>query len=181
MVCPRCIMAVEAVMRDCGIIPTSVTLGEVTMPEPLAEEQLADVRRHLEGLGFELLNDPKKQLVERICSSIQEWVNMTVQRPKLSTHLQNNLMHEYSTLSKLFTEVRGITIEQYMKLVRIERVKEELCYGEKSIAELSYILGFSSPTHLSAQFKSVIGLSPRQFQQLESNAEKKKRCSLDVI
>ena len=124
MVCPRCIMAVETVMEKCGIRYMGVTLGEVTVEEPLTEQQLGMLEEHLQRLGFELLSDQRRQTVERICGGVPEWVGMTGDRPKLSTHLQARLSHEYSSLSKLFSEIKGMSIEQYMKLVRIERVKE---------------------------------------------------------
>ena len=181
MVCPRCIMAVETVMEKCGIRYMGVTLGEVTVGEPLTEQQLGMLEEQLQRLGFELLSDQRRQTVERICGGVQEWVGMTGDRPKLSTHLQARLSHEYSSLSKLFSEIKGMSIEQYMKLVRIERVKEELCYGERSIAEISYMLDFSSPAHLSSQFKSVTGMSPRAFQRLGNGEVAKRRRPLDSL
>lgn len=181
MVCPRCVMAVEGVLKDCGVPFLSVTLGEVRMTDALTDEKYEKVKTKLHQLGLEVLNDPKKQVVEQICTIVLEWVRVTNDRPRLSQFLQDKLNREYSSLSKLFSEVRGITIEQYMKLVRIERVKEELCYGELSIAELSYQLGFSSPAHLSSQFKSVTGMTPKEFQQLDNGASGKKRMPLDQI
>ena len=114
-------MAVETVMEKCGIRYMGVTLGEVTVEEPLTEQQLGMLEEQLQRLGFELLSDQRRQTVERICGGVPEWVGMTGDRPKLSTHLQARLSHEYSSLSKLFSEIKGMSIEQYMKLVRIER------------------------------------------------------------
>ena len=143
---------------------------------------MAEMRERLERLGFEILDDPREKLVDRIGSVVLEWVNMTQDRPRLSTLLSDKMACDYSLLSKSFTEVKGMTIEQYMKLLRVERVKEELCYGERSIAEISYLLGFSSPAHLSTQFKSVTGLSPRAFQLREKDAKMNNgRKSLDMI
>ncbi len=174
-------MAVKAVLEECGIVPDIVLLGEVHITQPITGEQRSQLSDALQAIGFELLSDPKQQLVERIRTLIIDWVNKGNSGLKLSVFLKENINKEYSVLSKLFTEVKGITIEQYMKLIRIERVKEELCYGDKSISELSFIYGFSSPAHLSAQFRSVTGMSPKQFQQLENGDSGKKRTSLDKI
>jgi len=181
MVCPRCIMAVKAIMNDCNIAPLSISLGEVQVEHELTPEKRAELSKQLKNVGFELLTDPRQQMVEQIRSCVIDWVAITFNRPKLSVYMQEHLNKEYSSLSKLFSEVKGITIEQYMKLVRIERVKEELCYGEKSISELSYQFGFSSPAHLSAQFKSVTGMSPKQFQKLERPAADALRATLDKL
>jgi AraC-like DNA-binding protein len=77
--------------------------------------------------------------------------------------LSKALHKEYSILSKLFSETEGITIEQYVILQKIEKVKELLVYNEMNLNEISFKLGYSSVAHLSAQFKKVTGLTPSQF------------------
>ncbi|MDD7232918.1 MAG: AraC family transcriptional regulator [Bacteroidales bacterium] len=181
MVCPRCIMTVQAVMNDCGLATAKVAMGEVVLEQAPDGEQMGQMQEQLCRHGFEILKDPKEQVATSICAVVLEWVNMTSGRPKLSALLQERLAYEYSTLSKLFTEVRGCSIEQYMKRVRIERVKEELSYGERSISEIAYLLGFSSPAHLSSQFKGETGLTPREFLSLEKEAKMAQRQSLDTI
>lgn len=107
-------MAVQKVMQVCGISTISVTIGEVTMAAPLSDERLAEIQGHLQRLGFELLSDPKKQMVERICTSVLEWVNMTNDRLRLSVYLQDRLAHEYSALSKFSIILKaGLTDETY--------------------------------------------------------------------
>ena len=181
MVCPRCIMTVQTVMNDCGLATAKVAMGEVVLEQAPNGEQMGQMQEQLSRHGFEILKDPKEQVATSICAVVLEWVNMTSGRPNLSALLQERLAYEYSTLSKLFTEVRGCSIEQYMKRVRIERVKEELSYGERSISEIAYLLGFSSPAHLSSQFKGETGLTPREFLSLEKEAKMAQRQSLDTI
>lgn len=180
MVCPRCIMAVKTVLHDCGIQPEDVLLGEIRLPAPLTQEQETLLANALQEIGFELLSNPKRQIVERARSLIIDWIDQG-KAIKLSDFLQENIQKEYSSISKLFTEVKGMTIEQYMKRVRIERVKEELCYGDKRISEIAYKYGFSSPAHLSAQFRSVTGMSPKKFQQLDHASWRAKRIPLDQV
>ena len=128
-------------------------------------------------MGFELLDDPRSQLVERIRITIQEWVRMKGERPKMSDYLSHNLNKDYSALSKLFSEVRGITIERFAIIHRIEYAKELLCYSQLSTSEISYTLGYSSPAHLSSQFKQVTGMTPKEFRALEPHG----RVSLDGL
>ena len=111
-------------------------------------------------MGFELLDDPRSQLVEQIRIAVQELVRMKGERPKMSDYLSHNLKKDYSTLSKLFSEVRGITIERFAIAHRIEYAKELLCYSQLSTSEIAYTLGYSSPAHLSSQFKQVTGMTP---------------------
>lgn len=153
MVCPRCITAVRTLLIDAGLTPLTVGLGEVEVKERLDDEQKAALSASLKSVGFELLDDPRSQLVEQIRLTVLEWVRMDDTRPKMSDYLQQRLAKDYSSLSKLFSEVRGITIERFAILHRIEFAKELLCYSQLSISEIAYRLGYSSPAHLTSQFK----------------------------
>lgn len=128
-------------------------------------------------MGFELLDDPRSQLVEQIRIAVQQWVRMNEERPKLSDYLADNLKKDYSTLSKLFSEVRGITIERFAIIHRIEYAKELLCYSQLSTSEIAYKLGYSSPAHLSSQFKQVTGMTPKDFRAQGQHG----RISLDAL
>ena len=110
-----------------------------------------------------------------------EWARMTGERPKLSVFLQDKLLKDYSTLSKVFREDRGMTIERYSILQRIERVKELLCYSERSTGELAWETGYSSPAHLSTQFKQVTGMSPTQYRESGEGHPAPDRRFLDEI
>ena len=85
----------------------------------------------------------------------------------LSGYLSEKCHADYSSLSKLFSEMKGTSIEKYYITQRIERVKELLVYDELSVSEIADLMGYSSPAHLSAQFKSITGLSPREFKALK--------------
>ena len=177
MVCPRCIAAVKEVLSSEDLTVKSVSLGDAEVEEDLSSDQCRSVAQKLQDKGFELLDDPRSQLVERIRIAVQQWVRMPVERPKLSDYLSRHLNKDYSTMSKLFSEVRGITIERFSILHRIEYVKELLCYSQLSTSEIAYRLGYSSPAHLSSQFKQVTGMTPKEFRELE----KPGRTPLDAL
>ena len=158
MVCDRCIMAVRAVLtRCCGIEPLAVELGEVRLPRPLTEQEHETLRRELEDLGFELLEDRRQQLVARLRGAVIELVRHPegVRRERLS-----------DWLVRLFSEVTGTTLEKYLIAQKIEYAKELLIYDELSLAEIADRLGYSSGAYLSAQFKSVTGMTPSHFRRL---------------
>lgn len=179
MVCPRCIMAVRQILDRLEIPYLSVELGEVCLKQPLNDRQKEALQRELESIGFELLEDQRQQLVEQIKRSIIELVHQENNELKvnLSDFLVEQCHHDYSFLSKLFPEVCGITIEKYFIHQKIERVKELLAYNELSLSEIALLLNYSSTAHLSAQFKSVTGMTPTQFKQQEDGMRK----SLDQI
>lgn len=163
MVCPRCISAVSDLFVSEGVTVKSINLGDVETVEELTQDQLLSVGKKLKDIGFELLDDPRSQLIEQIRVAVQQWVRMDEERPKLSDYLSRHLNKDYSTISKLFSEVRGVTIERFSILHRIEYVKELLCYSQLSTSEIAYRLGYSSPAHLSSQFKQVTGMTPKEF------------------
>lgn len=177
MVCPRCIIVVKNILESEGVTVKSISLGDAEIEEELTDERRLSVARKLQDMGFELLDDPRSQLVEQIRIAVQQWVRMNEERSKLSDYLANNLKKDYSTLSKLFSEVRGITIEKFAIIHRIEYAKELLCYSQLSTSEIAYKLGYSSPAHLSSQFKQVTGMTPKDFRSQGQHD----RISLDAL
>lgn len=175
MVCPRCVKAIEATLTRFGISYSEVKLGEVLLNENLSLDKRSELSESLENQGFELLDDKKSQLIEKIKNSIIEIVHHQDDPHKighLSTQLPKLLGHSYTYLSSFFSEMEGITIEKYLILQKIEKVKELLSYSELSISEVSYQLNYSSSQHLSRQFKSITGMTPSEFLKKKSNERK---------
>lgn len=171
MVCPRCIMSVRGIFHGLGLEPVDVSLGVVTLSRPLTEEETGQLRKRLDEFGFELLDDRRMSCVEQIRVGVIEYVRdpQLQERMNLSDYLQDKCHREYSFLSKLFTEIRGMTVERYGILQKVELVKELLFYGEMTVSEIAARLHYSSVAHLSSQFKAVTGMSPTQFRQLKEN------------
>jgi AraC-like DNA-binding protein len=164
MVCPRCIAAVEQLLQSLNAAYVYVHLGEVLLKDPLSSTQLEQLNVQLQKLGFELLDDNRKQQIDKIKSIVIEHIHYKEDEKFVFTEVLAKALHkEYSVISKLFSETEGITIEQYVILQKIEKVKELLAYNEMNLNEISFKLGYSSTAHLSAQFKKVTGLTPSQF------------------
>jgi AraC family transcriptional regulator len=167
MVCPRCVKAVEQVLHELGADPVYVHLGEVMLSKPISGKQLTQLSGQLKQLGFELLDDSRKQQIDKIKTIIIEHIHyLEDEKFDFPAVLAKALMKEYSVISKLFSETEGITIEQYIIHQKIEKVKELLTYKEMNLNEISFKLGYSSAAHLSTQFKKVTGLTPSQFKAL---------------
>lgn len=164
MVCPRCIKAVEELISAIPAEAVYVRLGEVMIKENLNGVQLDKFSTDLKNQGFELLDDNFKQQIDKIKTVIIDHIHYKEDEKFPFTEiLSKELNREYSAISKLFSETEGITIEQYVILQKIEKVKELLVYKELNLNEIAFKLGYSSTAHLSAQFKKVTGLTPSQF------------------
>lgn len=167
MVCNRCILAVKQELDKAGLQPCSVALGEVEFEKQPSAIQLAQLGQNLQALGFEILDSQRQQLIEKIKSLLIKKVQSgeIEEHFSLSEFLSHKLHKEYSQLSRLFSEVEGITLEQFFILQKIEKVKEWLVYDEQTLSEIAWKLGYSSVAHLSAQFKKVTGLTPSIYKK----------------
>ena len=169
MVCIRCKMVVKSELEKLGVHYTSVELGEAEIREDISQEQLDRLSIALKKTGLELMDDKKSILVENIKAVIIELVHYNEEQVKvnLSDYLSKKLNHDYTYLASLFSEVKGITIEQFYLAHKLEKVKELLVYDELNLTEIAFKLNYSSVSHLSNQFKKMTGLTPTHFKQLK--------------
>ncbi len=173
MVCPRCIMAVQTILNKLNIHYLDVRLGEVIMDKLPDNETLAMLRSELKDMGFDLLDDSQYQIIEQIKSVIIRQIHYNkIGTSNFSEILVSELHRDYSYISKLFSATEGITIEHYIILQKIERVKELLSYDQQTLSEISIEMGYSSVAHLSAQFKKVTGMTPSQFKSQDIHLRK---------
>lgn len=168
MVCPRCIMSVESILKENNLQSKYVQLGEIELIKTPGKKQLQKFSEDLEKVGFELLDDQKTQLIEKVKTLLIQKVQEgnIEEHFSIHTYLGKKIFKDYSSISKLFSEVEGITIEQFFILQKIEKTKEWLIYNELSLSQISFNLGYSSTQHLSGQFKKLTGMTPTQFKTL---------------
>ncbi len=168
MVCPRCITSVEQILKSNNLRAKYVRLGEVELEKKPTAGQLKNFTQKLLETGFELLDDQKTQLIELVKNLlIQKVQNGNVEEHfSLTKFIGEKVFKDYSSISKLFSQLEGITLEQFFNLQKIEKVKEWLIYNEQSLTQIAFNLGYSSTQHLSSQFKNLTGLTPSQFKQL---------------
>ncbi len=168
MVSLRCKMVVKSELKKLGLTHTTIELGMVDLLEDLHAEKRATLKANLLRSGLELLDDKRSILIEQIKNVIVEMIHYNEELPRVnySDHISEKLNHDYTYLSNTFSEVKGITIQQYIIFHKIERVKELLLYNELTLTEISYMMHYSSVAHLSNQFKKVTGLTPTYFKHL---------------
>lgn len=179
MVCNRCIRVVKQELDNLKFFTGHINLGEIELLKSPVAKQLKQLDDRLRGLGFELLDDEKQKLIEKIKNVLIKKVQSEEIEEgfSLSKYLTGSLNKDYSHISRLFSDVEGTTIEHFFILQKIEKVKEWLVYKELTINEISWKLGYSSPAHLSAQFKQITGLTPTQLKKTAAS----KRKSLDLV
>ncbi|HEY8402715.1 MAG TPA: AraC family transcriptional regulator [Cytophagaceae bacterium] len=174
MVCNRCIKVVKEELEKLDLTVTDIQLGEAVVTSENAPD-LSKVKEVLEENGFELLEDKKIKIVEKIKALIVEMVHYKESgeiKTNHSDYLAQELGKDYHYLSSLFSSIENITIEKYIILQKIEKVKELLVYNELTLSEIAYALGYSSVAYLSNQFKQVTGFTPSEFKKLKNHHRK---------
>ena len=176
MVCNRCIKVVREDLSRHNIDFVRVDLGKIYFDREISENTKQQISKFLNNEGFELIEDKDQQRINEIKVFIINHVHYNkASGVNISTGLTEKFGVNYTAISKLFTQIEGKTIEQYTIQQKIERTKELLIYGELTLSQISYELNYSSPQHLSRQFKQITGLTPTQFKTIG------KRNTLDTI
>lgn len=166
MVCDRCILVVTQQLENLGFRAEAVHLGSAVVDAEPDAARLSVIGSALKVLGFELIDNEKDRLVENIKSLIIEKIHhtdLTNSHIVFSQYLSVNMDKDYAYLSRVFSEAEDVTIEKFIIQQKIEKVKELMEYGEMNLNEVAWKMNYSSSAHLSAQFKSITGLTPSQF------------------
>lgn len=179
MVSLRCKLIVKEELTKLNIPFSTIELGVVETPNVIQPEDWEKLRSNLLRSGLELLDDKKSILIEKVKNVIIEMVHYGDELPKTnySDYIAEKLDYDYNYLSNVFSEVKGVTIRQFIIFHKIEKVKELLLYDELNLSEISYKLHYSSVSHLSNQFKKITGLSPSYYK----NMKLKRKVSLETL
>ncbi|MDD2279342.1 MAG: helix-turn-helix domain-containing protein [Bacteroidales bacterium] len=173
MVSLRCILKVKDELKKLRIRYVVVDLGVIEILEDITDEQRKQLKLNLLKSGLELLDDQRSILIEKIKNVVVEMIHYSDELPKVnySDYISEKLGYDYTYLSNIFSEVKGITLQQFIIIHRIEKVKELLLYDELNLTEISYRLQYSSVAHLSNQFKKITGLTPSFYRQLKQKRQ----------
>ena len=169
MVSLRCKMVVHQELERLGIKNAVVDLGTVELLENISTEQRQILKGNLLKTGLEVLDDKKSILIEKIKNAVIEMIHYSDALPKenFSDYISEKLGYDYTYLANTFSEVKGMTLQHFIIINKVEKVKELLLYDELNLTEISYKLNYSSVAHLSNQFKKITGLSPSFYKQLK--------------
>ena len=160
---------VKSIVEDLGLQLVSIDIGEIEVAEILSDQQYVKLKESLHQNDFELISGKENILTEKIKNVIIEMIHYSDEMPviKYSTYISNKLKTNYTYLSKIFSKVKNVTIEHFIILHKIERVKQLLLYNDLTLSEIAWKLHYSSTAHLSAQFKKITGVTPSLFKKLE--------------
>lgn len=169
MLSGRCKKIVSETLNKMGLHFVIVNLGEVRIKESITKEQREELKITLHECGLELMDDKEAMLIEKVKNIIIDMIHSDDDLPKikLSLYLSRQLNYNYTYLSNLFSKIEETTLEHFLLLHKIKRVKELILYDELNLTEIAWKLNYSGVAHLSHQFKKITGFTPSLFKSLE--------------
>ena len=172
MICQRCKIVVSKILNDLGLEAEQVTIGEVVLKENLSNFKLQELDAALKDTGLELVFDKNNILVQKVKNIIFETIHSSNEPLiiKFSCYLSSRLNYSYTYLSNVFSRVTGMSIERYIILQKIEKVKGMLISESVFFSEIAYKMNYSSVSHLSAQFKKVTGIRAKDYKAVQMNS-----------
>lgn len=176
MVSLRCKALVQKELDELDIPFRFINLGVVELFKDVTLQQREQLKRNLLPIGLKLHEAKKGVLIEKIKNTILEMIRDSDGHPVISysVYLSDKLNYDYTYLSNIFSEVNGISIQQYIIHSKIEEVKDLLLFSDINLSEISYKMHYSSVAHLSGQFKKITGLSPSKFKMIRKKKEELK-------
>ena len=180
MVCPRCVESVTSVADKLQLPVDNVNIGTITFSRDLSADELQHLSDKLKDNGFELVSNRNEEIVSLIQAALIDYLDHLEKEKnpaKVSAFIVNRLPYNYSYISNLYSREKGVTIEQYLIKLKIERVKELLDYHKFTLSEIAWKLNYSSVQYLSNQFKGVTGITVTDYLK----AKGRKRISLDQL
>ena len=143
-------------------------MGEIEIKETVPLANFKELETNLIKYGIEIIDNPKNVFIQKIKDAIVEMVYLEEALPitMISEYLAKKLNKNYSYISAIFSEVTFSTVQNFIILQKIERVKNEIIEGKETLTEIAWNVNFSSVAHLSTEFKKITGLTPRAFQRI---------------
>src|SRR5688572_9363066 len=175
MVCERCVSVIKEGITNLGVEIAKISLGKLSLKSDIDKEVYNNIEQFLTENGFELISNRQVRIVTHAKELINEVFGQNIKydsKLKFSSLISETLHMNYDSISELFRQIEGITLEKYIITKRLEKVKELLVYTEFTLTEIAYITGFSSINHLSRQFKELTGFSPSHFKSIRSDKKK---------
>jgi len=145
-----------------------VGLNEIEIKKAFSSEQKHQLIKILKKYGIEILDNRINALVQKTKDTITEMIYMEEKLPasKISFYLSKKLNYSFGHISQLFSEVTFTSLENFIIIQKIERVKQLIIADELTLAQIAGKLSYSSGAHLSGQFKKITGITPTAFQRI---------------
>jgi AraC-like DNA-binding protein len=170
MLAKSCIKLIEKEFNGKnGLINLQVKMGEMSFEHEHQQLSLREIESLLFDLGFSVIKDNDEKTVEQIKLAAIELIfqaNNVSSLIRNSDYISDKLQMPYEKISRIFSKICEVTLEKYLILLKIEKIKELLHNNAFTLSEISYNLSYSSVQYLSNQFKKVTGYTVSEYKAL---------------
>lgn len=169
MVCLRDKMALQSVLNKLSLSYRMTAHGAIEFLDEITKTQYQTLKEDLSATGMILLGPKESMLIDRIINTIVEVIHYSDELPKLefAELIKESSFSMDESIFKIFSDVKGMSILQFIVIHKIERAKELLLYDDVSLSEISELLNYKNQHFLTAQFKKITGLTPNYFKRLK--------------
>lgn len=169
MVCLRDKLILKSELEDLGFSYNFSPHGAINFHESYTQDQYKKLNKRLSKYGMVVLDEDSSMLIDKIIQTIVQVIHYSESLPAVNF---SDLVHQYSgkeseSILKIFSDVKGMSVLQFIVIQKIERAKEILLYEDMSLSDIAELLNYKNKYYLSAQMKKVTGLTPSAFKRLK--------------
>ena len=175
MVCQCCLRVISQELEKAGVTVTEISLGRASVsfdPEKVTMEKIRSV---LHSLGTDLIDGRENRLVEEIKVAVVElihYMNNVDSIVRKSEYLVEKTGLSFAYLSRIFSAHEQITLERFIILHKIERIKELIDQDEYTLSEIAFMMDYSSVQYLSNQFKHITGMTVSEYKEGDRSSKR---------
>jgi len=174
MICLRDKLFLQSKLNKQGINYRMTVHGAIEFLEEISYEKYHQLETELSKAGFILLDEKDSMLIDRIINMILEVIHYSETLPKLKFReiINNHGKLGEGSILKIFSDVKGMSVLQFIVIQKIERAKELMLYEDMPLSEIAELLNYKNQDHLIAQFKKTTGLTPSYYKRLKMERTK---------
>ncbi len=180
MLCHCCDKLLKLVFENHGINVLTIKPGFVELEYDETQTSVDEINQLIKAQGMEVIKLKEEKIVEKIKQSVIELIHESNNIDSIlrkSDYLVEKLAMSYQQMSKIFSKYEHLTLERYIILHKIERIKELIDTEEFTLSEIAYMMDYSSVQYLSNQFKKETGMTVSEYKKSRG----KNKIALDEL
>lgn len=146
----------------------SIKAGYLKINYNPAGNALKIIPEILDKAGMSIISKHEIILLEKIKHTVIElihYMNNADSIAQKSDYLVGKLRMSYRQISALFRKYEPITLERFIILHKIERIKDLIDNEEYTLSEIAYMMDYNSVQYLSNLFKKEVGVSVSEYKK----------------
>jgi AraC family transcriptional regulator len=154
---------IEALGRSFLDELTQRTIGEQLYVDALTTLLALHLVRRYSRIAPPEPSLPRSKLGVAELRQVTEYIEAMLRQPLTLTELARIVHLSPHHFARVFKRTTGQSPHQYVLARRVERARQLLVLGHLPIADIADLVGFADQSHLTAQMRRQLGVTPRQL------------------